>query len=1807
MSLDLQMSGGRLVVLDRAGREAKFYNLAEGFATLGSDLACNIRLMLPAVSPHHATVVVHTHQTLVHNVSEGETLVNGEPVSVAALNHNDVISLGGRDLRWEYFDPHLHQSTSSRPLAAPGVTTASGRGKARTRDRQSLPYRNNPLQYPQRASMPATSVKQVAIVQPQRRDATVQSSKFSVMLNIQRQDNITIASEQADTTLQESTRNRRSNLKSPQSSTTKASQWIESRKGTRSITPLSSRLPLSTMRPGVTPSASQAKVTAEGDTPRSRSAVNIRPAFSPLLGFQSKPVVALTRLVLTPTRTGGTSMRSKSTPRIVKRVLPPRSRTLTTRAKALAELTPVNRARSANSSGTLRRDTSLRSTVLRRTQNRPVKIEAPTKIDHTKQAAIMLMTRHTKSKSPGTPAITVTQTTPIKTPKASSMPKRSYSQGSIKRPTRSDTSLLEVNNSVVSVRRSSSCPSSRKSVMKSALKDPKSARKTESIKFDLSNLENENRSSEAITIDTTNQSYDSVSGNLSYMESPSPKRPVYSRSSRIIEKTLGSPMCLVERSYSNISVASQRRSSRGSIIVKKALESSDVENSQTSVKTASESKYSVSKATKSLRSSNTENYSIVDLVSMDSTAYNTIDSTPFGTPRSNSRRNRSAEGTILSSTPYKLPHNQSMLSNSVKSPALTPENSDNSKPLPSIRVSRRSRSRSRINDSEILSLEDEDSPRTSKRTVKSAPSPLVPKSLSINISRNLDGTVTPENVPNNDEVSTPVLSIQRLLDSSRGSFSSQKSIRKSAIGNRNTTNPNHDRSSRARSKSLGVTSKPDEEAGTVTPTGMVVLVREELKNKHSTAKKPQSKKSIIDDLNQSDIVKELFSSPVKRKLSRSMIEFSQKMFDDDDVPRKLTRNTTIGMVAGAPENSFDDRTQAVTPELFISSLTTPSNSPNLDGIKRLFDASGNELTDVRSVKAKLRTPRTRMSLKNDLTISGTKGVFAKSPKNRLSYVEINDLRRVSGVKRLKSMRKQKSPKNTLEDVRGVKKLFGRSPRNDLRNISGVKEALQINSPRNDLSDMRGVRRMFRLQNDQFRSNVSGVKELFSETTSLDTTFDLLMGKTPVRTYGRAASLKKSTVKPKTRKTKSYLDPLDSSNIDVKQWSKQRRLVKVYSEHSLPIKKRSLVNKSNNESRSNLPIKKRAVHSTPMKNNITLNVSGLCDGRVSPIASTSKTRAIVHTRASKLHNSTLNNETGTNQKQQNSTYEVNETLPVSNHTSKETRSLLKSLRFMDSIADTYPVNTESTNILEKSMPQDDSQTRAKSRRVQEKSLKQKDLQETQVVQDSSLHTKKVNSHSETVESVRSTRSSRKKTGDESHNSHSETVESVRSTRSSRKKTGDESQTTNTTLNKTSSKRHPIQVSTKPPTAKAIQTQVKPRKTKLKDNKNATQNNSPSDDHTNIDNIRGTRSQSKAVQESASVQVNTTSKDKKRSPANTYPIKRRISVGKKAVNSKPVANRKKAKDDSKEVKDKEPLKTVRSTQKRAAPPKKSNQTEVAEAISPNPTGRKTRSVKAIGASNASKHRVSLVIPLKTPAVPVSVRKTRRRVQEAQAQDLVEKPKSNNLVPKHVSPKAGVVRKGVASMAQSKTVKAQPADVKNNVKAKGKETTSKAKQAKIQLEKQEANLDAEKPKRGRKTPVPESNINSTAKRNKNNPVEDVSKVKVNQGKEKSQLEVKEKVETERKKTRSQKAEIPQPSGEGPSGTALAQRTRGKKEIPAKTPTAPANRKRKSDDVTTLDQGTSVGGKRQKAANVPSPAPARVTRAKAAEAVKSTRGRKR
>ncbi|KAL4711559.1 hypothetical protein ACJJTC_003576 [Scirpophaga incertulas] len=207
------MSGGRLVVLDRAGRAVKRYSLETGLATLGSDPHCDIRVMLPSVCRHHATVAVHATQTVVRNVGDGETLVNGVPVSVAALRHGDQLSVGGRVLRWEY----LQSVARARGAPSPSPALVVGR-RARAAPRRhtaaASPTPRSPavrlaLELRHRASHPGnTGGKQVAIVQPQRRDTTEQNDK------------------------NEETGNKRRSAWTNTGPTpsTKASQWIESRK-----------------------------------------------------------------------------------------------------------------------------------------------------------------------------------------------------------------------------------------------------------------------------------------------------------------------------------------------------------------------------------------------------------------------------------------------------------------------------------------------------------------------------------------------------------------------------------------------------------------------------------------------------------------------------------------------------------------------------------------------------------------------------------------------------------------------------------------------------------------------------------------------------------------------------------------------------------------------------------------------------------------------------------------------------------------------------------------------------------------------------------------------------------------------------------------------------------------------------------------------------------------------------------------------------------------------------------------------------------------------------------------------------------------------------------------------------------------------------------------------------------------------------------------------------------------------------------------------------------------------------------------
>ncbi|KAL0811166.1 hypothetical protein ABMA28_009598 [Loxostege sticticalis] len=1248
------MSGGRLVVLDRLGREVKRYPLASGLATLGSDPRCDIRVMLPTVSGHHATVVVHTHQTVVRNVGDGETLVNGQAVSVAALRHGDLLTVGDRSLRWEYAEPSARRPLAAEPALV--VPRRTMRGRRRGSHAAPAPARSPALQLAlelqHRASMPGNAGgKQVAIVQPQRRDTT---------------------------------------------------------------------------------------------------------------------------------------------------------------------------------------DTPLRLAVLRRAQSaqkpRVTKIEAPREIDHTKQAALLLMTGHTpKSKGPSprtssaknTPSFVIKKHSPVrKTPRSSRGSLRTPASAQTKTPstaTRSSkrssggqtVSILEISDSTPSTIRSSSASRRSRAPLspaplspllptprKSALKDPaakNTSRKTESIKFDLSNLEHHTEDrSEILTVgETTRAATDSASedeltlhySDTSSVQSPSPRKSIHSRSSRMLEKSLGTSATAspTQRSRSTLTAVTpdspRRKSSRGTLILQKALDTSDSDSrySRRTTKSLTDrtADATVASAFKTRTLSprtpnqNLETYSIVDLVSIDSnesgrstSVYNSAGSanssaTAFGTPQNSSgRRTRSTidPNTLIgSSTPYVKPtrssslKSQSSRKSSIRNTSnvsarssgsarrskslTTPENSEDTRQhisVNSTKISRASKSRSRISDSDLMLISSSDnsqledaSPRSSKRVGRStkSDSPASTRKSSrrsggdVTPSSNEkdEGISTPENRHSPEEVGTPVLSIQSLLNSSQSSFASISSTKKgrASYSKRKTIgvirSEPRPRRTGAKSKSLNFTArrgllrlskdsslasdKTDEGAPKtsnekmVTPKSAVKLVQEAVKNKHSTAKKPQSKRSIIDNLDESDIVKQLFNSPVKRKLSQSMTEFSRKqLFEEDDdivVARRPTRNT-IAVTGRTPDNSILDHTEAITPEVFVSPISTPNNSPNLTGIKRLFrkHTPDNDLRNVKGVKGLLRTPQTRRSIKNDLTnISGVKQVFAKSPKNRLSDVRVkevfaegpkNDLRRVSGVKSLfQSEKKRKSPRNDLSDVRGVKLLFQQnSPKNDLRRVSGVKRALQRGSPRNDLSDVRGVKKMFKGQKERNDLNdVSGVEELFNESnTSVrdsESLFDQLIGKPPIKAVYSKSFVKKPAQKPKTRGAKSLHASIDVITNNVEEWIEQelqKRLHKeddkrskhnatkelqrlatdtvegaeplrtsrvrnstvlsadvsgkrsaseVYSARKLPIKKRSLVDVSAEGAagrKVSLPIKKRlVVHSTPVKgrSRLTMNASEL--GRVSPIA------------------------------------------------------------------------------------------------------------------------------------------------------------------------------------------------------------------------------------------------------------------------------------------------------------------------------------------------------------------------------------------------------------------------------------------------------------------------------------------------------------------------------------------------------------------------------------------------------------------------------
>ncbi|CAK1594274.1 unnamed protein product [Parnassius mnemosyne] len=233
------MSGGQLVVLDRLGREVKQFKLSSGLATLGSDPSCDIRILLPTVEPHHATIAVHTNQTVIRNVGAGETLVNGVVVSVAALREGDELALGGRRLRWLYARPAPHHArTRPQSPALQRVRRARGAGGNPGRRSDTPPPRVPHAHH--RDSMPATvSTRQVAIVQPQRRDTAdrieaVSSSTVSNITNMRR-PRTSKSEKESDISIDKSEeeKGKSKSPKTPQmnlQNTTKATLWIESRK-----------------------------------------------------------------------------------------------------------------------------------------------------------------------------------------------------------------------------------------------------------------------------------------------------------------------------------------------------------------------------------------------------------------------------------------------------------------------------------------------------------------------------------------------------------------------------------------------------------------------------------------------------------------------------------------------------------------------------------------------------------------------------------------------------------------------------------------------------------------------------------------------------------------------------------------------------------------------------------------------------------------------------------------------------------------------------------------------------------------------------------------------------------------------------------------------------------------------------------------------------------------------------------------------------------------------------------------------------------------------------------------------------------------------------------------------------------------------------------------------------------------------------------------------------------------------------------------------------------------------------------------
>ncbi|KAK7792178.1 hypothetical protein R5R35_005135 [Gryllus longicercus] len=196
-----------------------------------------------------------------------------------------------------------------------------------------------------------------------------------------------------------------------------------------------------------------------------------------------------------------------------------------------------------------------------------------------------------------------------------------------------------------------------------------------------------------------------------------------------------------------------------------------------------------------------------------------------------------------------------------------------------------------------------------------------------------------------------------------------------------------------------------------------------------------------------------------------------------------------------------------------------SASPVVSTLKD--NVQGLETTEL-SPKKQLRSAKVQKSPKNDLSdIQGVKKLL-RTPKPQKSPQ--NDLNDVKGIKKLLASPKvQKSPKNDLRDVRGVKKLLAspkvqKSPKNDLRDVRGVKKLLASpkvqKSPKNDLRDVRGVKKL--LASPQVQKSpkndlrdVRGVKKLLASPK---------VQKSPKNDLRDVRGVKKLLASPKVQKS-----------------------------------------------------------------------------------------------------------------------------------------------------------------------------------------------------------------------------------------------------------------------------------------------------------------------------------------------------------------------------------------------------------------------------------------------------------------------------------------------------------------------------------------------------------------------------------------------------------------------------------------------------------------------------------------------------------------